>query len=211
MKKFLKWLAYGATAFIVVLGAVAGLTQTQFFRNALRTFALDQLDSLLIAEVHLGEIRGNLVSGFSIDSVSIKVDSEYFVEAERIDIRYDPFQIPSKKINVSSLVLVRPRIALLCGPDSVWNFERMIRPVPDDSTKTPFDWPIAVHRLEIIEGVILLRPNLAPSDATEAFVSWLKSEVRREAELTLAVPRQANRSPSGRLHTARSRSQARRS
>ncbi len=157
MKKFLKWLAYGATAFIVVLGAVAGLTQTQFFRNALRTFALDQLDSLLIAEVHLGEIRGNLVSGFSIDSVSIKVDSEYFVEAERIDIRYDPFQIPSQKINVSSLVLVRPRIALLCGPDSVWNFERMIRPVPDDSTKTPFDWPIAVHRLEIIEGTFRLK------------------------------------------------------
>jgi LysR family glycine cleavage system transcriptional activator len=58
---------------------------------------------------------------------------------------------------------------------------------------------------------IVLRPNLAPSDATEAFVSWLKSEVRREAELTLAVPRQVNRSPSGRLHTARSRSQARRS
>jgi LysR family transcriptional regulator, glycine cleavage system transcriptional activator len=57
---------------------------------------------------------------------------------------------------------------------------------------------------------IVLRPNLAPSDATEAFVSWLKSEVRRDAELTLAVPRQVNRSPSRRLHTGRSRSQARR-
>ena len=57
---------------------------------------------------------------------------------------------------------------------------------------------------------IVLRPNFTPSDATEAFVSWLKSEVRRDAELTLAVP-QVNRAPSRRLHKAGARSRTHRS
>lgn len=33
---------------------------------------------------------------------------------------------------------------------------------------------------------VVLRPNVAPSDEAEAFVAWLKSEVRRDSELTLA-------------------------
>lgn len=156
MKKFFKWLAYGIAALIVLLTIVAGITQTSFFRERLRLFALDQLDSLLIAEVRIGEINGNLVSGFSIDSVSIKVQDDYFVSMERLDIRYDLFAIPSKKINVSSLTLVRPQIAFLRGRDSVWNFVRMVRPTPDDSASTPFDWPISVGRLEIQHGAFRL-------------------------------------------------------
>lgn len=148
-------MAYSAAAFIVVLSGLAFLTQTQFFRDRLRSFALDQLDTLLIAEVHLGEIHGNLVTGFSIDSVSIKVRDEYFVRADRIDIRYDLFQIPSKKISVSLLTLIRPQIAMVRGRDSLWNFQRMIVR-PDDTTKTPFDWPIAVQRFEIQNGTFRL-------------------------------------------------------
>jgi LysR family transcriptional regulator, glycine cleavage system transcriptional activator len=58
---------------------------------------------------------------------------------------------------------------------------------------------------------IVLRPNLAPSDATEAFVAWLKSEVRRDGELTLAVPREVKRSASRGVHASGGRSRARRS
>jgi DNA-binding transcriptional LysR family regulator len=42
---------------------------------------------------------------------------------------------------------------------------------------------------------IVLRRDLAGRDAAEAFVAWLRSEVRRDAEMTLASPRAARRSP----------------
>ncbi len=155
MKKLFKWLAYSAVVVTVLLGGLAFLTQTQFFRDGLRSFALDRLDTLLIAEVHLGEIHGNLVTGFSIDSVSIKVRDQYFVRTDRIDIRYDLFQLPSKKISVSSFTLIRPQIVMVRGVDSLWNFQRMIVR-PDDSTKNPFDWPIAVQRFQIQNGTFRL-------------------------------------------------------
>jgi DNA-binding transcriptional LysR family regulator len=58
---------------------------------------------------------------------------------------------------------------------------------------------------------IVLRPNVAPSDATEAFVAWLRSEVRRDGELTLAVPRGVNRPADRRVQTSGTRLRARRS
>ncbi len=156
MKKFLKWLVISAAAFIAVLLVVAFLTQTQFFRNQLRSFALAQLDSLLDANVHLGDISGNLISGFSIDSVSITVKNDVLLAANSLKIRYDLFQLPSKRITVGSLTLVRPQITLLRGRDSIWNFERMIRPTPDNPEPSPFDWPIAIGRLQIQEGTVRL-------------------------------------------------------
>jgi DNA-binding transcriptional LysR family regulator len=58
---------------------------------------------------------------------------------------------------------------------------------------------------------IVLRPSVTPSDATEAFVAWLKSEVRRDSELTLAVPREVHRSAGRRAQTSGARLRARRS
>lgn len=161
MKKILKWLAYIAATLIVIVTVVAGITQTQFFRNELRSYALEQLDSLLDAEVHLGEIQGNLIAGFSIDSVAFQVRGETFVSARRLDIHYDLFQIPSKRISVNRLILVEPHIALICGRDSIWNFHRMVRPTPDDTTSKPFDWPVAVGRLEIRNGSFRLIDSAA--------------------------------------------------
>jgi LysR family transcriptional regulator, glycine cleavage system transcriptional activator len=58
---------------------------------------------------------------------------------------------------------------------------------------------------------IVLRPNVSPSDVTEAFVAWLRSEVRRDSELTLAMPRGRNRSAGRRAHTSGARLRAHRS
>ena len=49
---------------------------------------------------------------------------------------------------------------------------------------------------------IVQRPDVAATDATEAFVAWLRSEVRRDGELTLALPE--GHEP-GRVSGARSR------
>lgn len=187
MKKIFKWLAYVSAGVIALASIVAGVSQTQFFRDRLRSFALTQLDSLLDAEVRLGEIRGNLITGFSIDSVFIAVQGEPLISAERLVLRYDLFQIPSKRITVSNVILVRPRIALVCGTDGVWNFERMVRPTPEDTASQPFDWPIKVDRLEIKEGFIRFRDSaalVAPDhETTDAYYVEYHDFALREVHL----------------------------
>ncbi len=58
---------------------------------------------------------------------------------------------------------------------------------------------------------IVRRRDVAGRDAVEAFVGWLKSEVRRDGELTLPAPRGVTRSPGRRVQAPAARSRTRRS
>lgn len=165
MKKLLKRLLYVLAGTIVFLLLLAGVTQTQFFRDRLRAVVLSNLDSLLVADVELGEFDGNLVTGFSIDHLSLKVGEDQLIVADRLEILYDLFQIPGNTISIDRLTLVNPKIALLRGRDGVWNFERMIRPKPDDTSSAPFKWVILLNRLEIQDGMVMLVDSAALAEA----------------------------------------------
>lgn len=52
---------------------------------------------------------------------------------------------------------------------------------------------------------IVVRPDPVARDTVEAFVAWLRSEARRDNELTLAVPKRTTRSASAPAHGARTR------
>ncbi|HZA95463.1 MAG TPA: LysR substrate-binding domain-containing protein [Burkholderiaceae bacterium] len=57
---------------------------------------------------------------------------------------------------------------------------------------------------------IVLRRDVAERDAVKAFVDWLRSEVRRDRELTLAAPHMTKRTATGRAQTPGARTRARR-
>jgi DNA-binding transcriptional LysR family regulator len=71
----------------------------------------------------------------------------------------------------------------------------------------PFGLDMAVN---LSTFFIVLRRDVAGSDVVEAFVAWLRSEVRRDSELTLALPRVATRSPGRRAQTSGARTRVRR-
>ena len=165
MKKILKRIFYVLVGVFIFLLLLAGFTQTQFFRDRLRAVVLSNLDSLLIAEIELGEFDGNLVTGFSVDHLSLKVGNDYLLVATRFDVRYDLFQIPGNTISIDNFTLVEPAIALVRGRDGLWNFERMIRPTSEDtSAPAPFQWLIFLNKLEIQDGTILLVDSAALGD-----------------------------------------------
>ena len=130
MRKFFKIVLSIVGILVLLLVLLAGVTQTQFFRDRLRSAVLSNLDSLLIAEVYLGPIRGNLVTGISIDGVSISSGGVPVVAAERIDLRYNLWGLPTKSLAVRTVTLVNPTVRLVKGADSVWNISRIARSQP---------------------------------------------------------------------------------
>jgi hypothetical protein len=150
VKSILRGILYLVGGSLLVLLLLAGFTQTQFFRDRLRLYVLTQMDSLLVAEISLGEISGNLVTGFSINGVSLSANGDTLLAAKELGIRYNLFEIPAKTISVHSLMLERPVVRLLRRRSGVWNFEEIVRPRPPDSAQTaPFDWAVMVSRLEL--------------------------------------------------------------
>ena len=167
MKKILKILVYvlGGTLLFFVL--LATITQTQFFRDRLRAAALSNLNAVLDADISLGELHGNLVTGFSIDSIAVRSRGEDVITAQRADLRYSLLEIPGRTISVRAISIVNPVIRLVRHPGEQWNFTRMIRPAaPDTVPSGPFTWVLRIDRLDIEHGSLLLVDSTALMDAS---------------------------------------------
>ncbi|MCC6398443.1 MAG: translocation/assembly module TamB domain-containing protein, partial [Bacteroidetes bacterium] len=156
LKTVLRIILYTTGGILLLLLLLAGFTQTQFFRDRLRAYALQELDSLLIAEVHLGDLGGNLVTGFTVDGVSLTLDGDTLLSAAHVALRYNLFDIPSKTISLQSIVLERPTVRLLRSRAGVWNLERMAAPTPPDTATSRFDWAVQLRRLDMRQGTIVL-------------------------------------------------------
>jgi hypothetical protein len=157
VRKLRTILLYALIALPLVLGLIGLLTQTQSFRDRLRSIALTQLDSLLNANVHLGELSGNLVTGFSIDTVLVDVDGRRLLSIDRIELAYNLLGLPGKTIAIKELSLIRPTLTLFRPAGGPWNLTRMIRAHPaDTSVSAPFRWMVKLEKLHITGGQLRL-------------------------------------------------------
>ena len=148
-------------ALLLLVLLLAGASQTQLFRDRLRSVALSNLQSLFNADVYLGELRGNLVAGFSIDSLSIAVDGIPVVATNDVEFRYNIFALPGRTLSLGSITLAHPTVRLLRDHRGEWNFARVIRPTTPDSQKTSpkeptAPWVVDLQALEILDGHVLV-------------------------------------------------------
>ena len=167
LKLILRIILYGTGGIVVLLLLLGGLTQTQFFRDRLRAFALEELDSLLVADVSMGEIQGNLVTGFSVDGIALTLDGDTLLSAADVGLRYNLFDLSGKTISLHSIMLDRPTIRLLRSRSGVWNLERMVVPTPSDSTTSRFDWAVHLRRLDIRNGIVMIVDSMAMVEAVD--------------------------------------------
>jgi hypothetical protein len=156
LQRILRFILAAVGEFLLILLLIAGGTQTQLFRDSLRSFALSELDSLLVAKVSLGEIQGNLISGFAIDGMSMTLDGDTLVSSSQLNLRYSLFEIPGKTISVQTLTLERPVIRLLRSRKGEWNFGRIARPAPEDTATSRFDWAVILHSFELRNGTVFI-------------------------------------------------------
>ena len=156
----------------VLLGILIAITQTQTFRDRLRTAALSGLDSLVNGRVSIGALQGDLITGFTLDSVAIDVDGGPFLRIPRVEIAYNPLTLPAKHITVRRLTLSHPVITLYRPRDGRWNLSDFLRAKPGDTTASkPFDWVVDLEHLEILDGTVTLLDSAALAEADHPAVA----------------------------------------
>ncbi len=152
-RKVSKIVLYIGASVIVLLAAAALFSQTRAFKNTLRSTLYTLLDDNLNANVYLGEIRGNLVTGFSIDTVIMYVDNHPFVESGKISVRYDPLALWSKRIALGGVSLDKPSITLIHYADGSWNVDHLAKKKSAPDT-LPSPWIVSVKNLKINDARI---------------------------------------------------------
>ena len=165
MRKFRTIALYTLVGMLLIIGVIISITQTQIFRDRLRAAALSELESLVNGEVHIGSLDGDLITGISIDSISIDVNDGPFLRIPRLEVSYNFFALPGKTISIRKLTLTRPEVYFSRPRGGRWNLSDLLRRRPPDTTASkPFDWVIDVQRFEILDGTVSLLDSLSLAD-----------------------------------------------
>lgn len=171
-KKVSKILLISILAVISVIIIIATYTQTGAFRSNLRSALYELVKNNLNASVYFGEIRGNLVTGFTIDTVMIYVDNAPFVESGKIAVKYNVFDLLKKEIRIDTLTIENPSVHLTRWKDSSWNVDRMVQSSsPHDTTPSP--WKISAKQ------ILLKNASFQLLDSTGEYASSVSIDGRK--------------------------------
>ncbi len=148
-----KILAYLVSTVLIFLVIAGILSQTPYVRDMLRTYLVSTLSKNLNGTLHIGRIEGNMIGGFTMDSVTIDQGEREVVSIGRIVCLYEPIGFLRNVIDISSLVIESPRLALVKSVDGVWNNTTLIHPSAD-TTAGSFDWEVRLADIQIRGGSV---------------------------------------------------------
>jgi len=169
------------TLMLLAVLAVLGVTNTDRGRRFVHRTALKALQSSVHGRVKLGALSGNLLSGATLDGLSITDSAGApFLSVQRATVRWNVAALVHKRIVLDPVTLDRPVVMLVRSADKIWNYQRIF---PTDSTapkKAPgFGSWITLDNLSLEDGDILVRSAWAPADSL--------SPARRDSAIKVAV------------------------
>ena len=163
----------GAVVLVLLLvagGAVFLFTNTDWGRERVRRFALEQLRKQAHGIVRLGRVSGNLLTGLTLDNLSITDSAgNAFLVVERASLRYSIPGLIGKKLHFTDVTLVRPVVVLDKRPGKEWNYVRIFPKdttpdVPGDTMPGFGDW-LRFEDVRVLDGRVVLRTAYSPSDS----------------------------------------------
>lgn len=134
---------------ILILLLIFGFSQTKTFREILRAKVIEIADKELNGKVYIGEINGTIFTSIFLRNTSIVMDHDTLLYARNIELKTSPLQLMIKKIYVRKILIQDAKIAMLQNEAGDWNFERLIKPKAEDTSKTNFSLTIQVNDLQL--------------------------------------------------------------
>ncbi|HZY10163.1 MAG TPA: hypothetical protein VFF29_03330, partial [Bacteroidota bacterium] len=159
-KKILKFAAYSILIILILLIVIGGLTQTAYFKNRLRVILTSMIAPSINGSLQLGTIRGNFITGFSIDSINIFFGDQAFLHTGRVAANYDAWNLYQKKITFEEVIIEQPVIQFLRSNDGQWNITQLFKP-SEDTTSTTFDWEIVLNNVELRNAIVKVVDSLS--------------------------------------------------
>ena len=158
MRKYYRITYYIGCILLFVLIAIIGYTQTRSFKIYLRDFLLQESLTAINGELHLGVIEGNLITGFTINGVTVTESDIEILSAQRVELKYDPLGLFFKRVGVGNVVIVKPSIHIYRSLDGSTNIGRLIKQTPTDTASSA--WNIDIKRLELADAEVFYTDSI---------------------------------------------------
>ena len=136
------------------------LLRTPWGLERTRRLMESRASGLFDGELRVGRVSGSVFGDLVLADVTIARAGETLIRAESMRVRYRPLDFLRGRFVVNEVVLTRPAIRAIEGPDG-WNLAKLAKPrKPGGGTAT-----FAIRRVEIIDGTLWLQPkNVTPRE-----------------------------------------------
>ncbi len=155
-KRFWKYVRRTLLVFLLLIMMLIASTQSGMFRDFLRTKISSLVADATNAELTIGDIGGNFITGTSLSNVSLRLKNDTTVIARipRVSVQYSLWSlIFSKDIAITAVTLDSPSVTIVKrSGDSLWNIAKLFKPSVSTEPSTPFTQTILLDRLDISEG-----------------------------------------------------------
>lgn len=133
---------------ILLTVIVVGFTQTKTFREILREKVINLANAELNGRLNIEKIDGTVLTSLFLRNVSIVVDNDTLLSARKIEVKTSPLQLLLKKIYIRQLLIEDVKIVMLQDQTGEWNFTKLIKPKPEDTTKSSFSFMIQANDIQ---------------------------------------------------------------
>lgn len=148
------FLGTGVGLFIIFLAAF-GYTQTSSFRNWLKDFIVEQINSSTNGNLTIERIDGTIFTSLILSNTAYTLYEDTLFKAERIELKVSPLRIFLKTIYLRKLEIENANISLLKDENGELNISKVTTPSGEEETKDtltisePFNWKIDVAELNL--------------------------------------------------------------
>ncbi len=158
MRRFFRFIYYSCGILIFIIVAVIGYTQTRPFKNYLHNLIHQESHSVINGKFEFGDIKGNLIAGFSVGGIKVGDSTQNIISAERVEVKYDIFGFIIKRVGISNAKILNPKIHIYRSTQGSFNIENLLITSAVDTT--PSDWTINIKRVELANAEIVFTDSL---------------------------------------------------
>ena len=140
---------------IIILLLAFGFTQTSTFRNWLKDFVVEQVNSSTNGTLSIGNIDGTIFTTLILSNTSYTIEKDTLFSSEIIELKVSTLRVFLKTIYIRKLEIDNAKISLLKDENGELNISKISSPSTTEekkdtaSSSEPFSWKIEVADLKI--------------------------------------------------------------
>lgn len=140
---------------IVILLVAFGYSQTSSFRNWLKEFVIEQVESSTNGKLTIKELDGTVLTSLILSQTVYTLEEDTIFSAEKIELKVSPLRIFLKTIYFRKLDIENANVSLLKNENGKLNISRITSPSEEKEVKDtvtasePFSWKIDIANLTL--------------------------------------------------------------
>src|SRR5262245_7299856 len=155
IRRTLQVVALVGTLMVGVIALALIVSQTSWFRDWLRRFAVREAKQYLNGELSIGGLRGNLFFGVGLDDVTVDVSGQHVVAIKSLKVDYGVRNFFSRGIVLDGITLVGPEVHLERTVEG-WNVGKLVKQQRQEAERKGPARPISLPSIEIQGGTVTI-------------------------------------------------------